>query len=168
MEQHVTSKRVLHSMNYLPRYSSKSAGRRSTLYPGSRLLLMVHVRLSSTAVPLRHRILRGHARQNSDDLIEDLEHHLGSASTEYLQVCITYHYSAFPCQARSPGPATGGTDNDKIVDGIASLQTSMGNGGSSGHQTSQSVFALVTASHATARSAAVRDHGVPLGPCSRP
>lgn len=65
---------------------------------------MAHVRILST-VPHFQRI-RGHVRQSSDDLIQDLERHLGSTSTEYLQVRMAYRHSGFPHGAHSSHPIT--------------------------------------------------------------
>ncbi|KAK0672281.1 hypothetical protein QBC41DRAFT_217558 [Cercophora samala] len=92
----------------------------STLYPGSRLLVVAHVRLLPSANA--HR-LRRNAHQSSDDLMEDLEHHLGSTMTEYLQVRITYRHSGFPQQQQQQ------TRNMNVKngfnDGIANVQTSI-------------------------------------------
>ncbi|AEO66866.1 uncharacterized protein THITE_2088345 [Thermothielavioides terrestris NRRL 8126] len=62
------------------------------LHLGSQLLLMAHIRF----LPGFRCPPRTHTRQNSDDLIEDLERHLGGATTEYLQVRVTYRHSGFP------------------------------------------------------------------------
>lgn len=90
--------------------------RKSTLYPGSQLLLVVQVRLQPTAPQSRT-----HARQNSDELIEDLEHHLGGTTSEYLQVRLTYRHSGLP---RKRG------ENIAIVqtqrpDGVATIETNV-------------------------------------------
>ncbi|KAK4231420.1 hypothetical protein QBC38DRAFT_355000 [Podospora fimiseda] len=89
---------------------------KSTLYPGSRLLLVAHIRLLPAAVP---RSQNHQFRQSSDDLMEDLEFHLGSTMTEYLQVRMTYRHSGFPQQPLRPA--------NKMVahDGIASSQTTI-------------------------------------------
>ncbi|KAK3990088.1 hypothetical protein QBC44DRAFT_395267 [Cladorrhinum sp. PSN332] len=89
---------------------------KSTLYPGSRLLLVAHVRLLPAAVP---RSRNHQFRQSSDDLMEDLEFHLGSTMTEYLQVRMTYRHSGFPQQPLR-------TANKMAAhDGIASTQTTI-------------------------------------------
>ncbi|KAL2023012.1 hypothetical protein VTK56DRAFT_3922 [Thermocarpiscus australiensis] len=90
---------------------------KSIFYPGSRLLVVVHVRLLPAARPQ----LRTHIRQSSDDLIEDLERHLGGTTTEYLQVRMTYQHSAFPHKRVSPGV----TGNALAPDGIVSVQTTI-------------------------------------------
>ncbi|KAK4463692.1 hypothetical protein QBC42DRAFT_222120 [Cladorrhinum samala] len=90
-----------------------------TLYPGSRLLLVAHVRLLPTAVPRSRNHL---FRQSSDDLMEDLEYHLGSTMTEYLQVRMTYRHSGFPQQ----GIRTATTPTQTAAhDGVASTQTTI-------------------------------------------
>ncbi|KAK4662762.1 hypothetical protein QC763_603460 [Podospora pseudopauciseta] len=92
----------------------------STLYPGSRLLVVVHVRLLPSANA--HR-LRRKAHQSSDDLIEDLEHHLGSTMTEYLRVRVTYRHSGFPQQQQQQ--TRNMTMKNGSSDGIANVQTSI-------------------------------------------
>ncbi len=62
--------------------------------PGSRLLLLAHVRFDSGTASDRPR--GGHQRQKSDDLIDDLELQLGTTATDYLQVRLTYCHSGFP------------------------------------------------------------------------
>ncbi|KAK4197226.1 hypothetical protein QBC40DRAFT_334098 [Triangularia verruculosa] len=92
----------------------------STLYPGSRLLVVAHVRLLPPANT--HR-LRRNAHQSSDDLMEDLEHHLGSTMTEYLQVRITYRHSGFPQQQQQQ--TRNMAAKNAFNDGIANVQTSI-------------------------------------------
>src|SRR3569833_568508 len=59
---------------------------------GSRLLLLVQVQLGENQDRIHHR---GHVRQQSDDLMDDLELQLGSTNIVYLQVRLTYSsYSA--------------------------------------------------------------------------
>ena len=53
-------------------------------------------------------------RQESDELIEDLEHQLGSTLTEYLCVRVAYRHSGFPQQGTS-----------SILDGVTSLSTTL-------------------------------------------
>ncbi|KAK3390916.1 hypothetical protein B0H63DRAFT_125996 [Podospora didyma] len=93
---------------------------RSSLYPGSRLLIVAHVRLLSVAPP--PRAARGHARQSSDDLIEDLEYHLGSTTTEYLQVRVTYRHSGFPQQQQGESRSL---SSRPVADRVASVQTTI-------------------------------------------
>ncbi|KAK3323488.1 hypothetical protein B0T19DRAFT_205929 [Cercophora scortea] len=120
----------------------------STLYPGSRLLVVAHIRLLSAATATTATAAAasspsppargGHARQSSDDLIEDLEYQLGSTATEYLQVRITYRHSAFPqrgddgslaADPRRPAIASSLTNrrrtnnNNTADDGVSSIQT---------------------------------------------
>ncbi|KAK4193692.1 hypothetical protein QBC35DRAFT_421860 [Podospora australis] len=90
----------------------------STLYPGSRLLVVVHVRLSPAASPRQRR----NPQQSSDDLMEDLEHHLGSTMTEYLQVRLNYRHSGFPQQQKPRATANGKTS---MHEGITSVQTTI-------------------------------------------
>ncbi|KAK4176706.1 hypothetical protein QBC36DRAFT_300905 [Triangularia setosa] len=92
----------------------------STLYPGSRLLVVAHVRLFPSANT--HR-LRRNAHQSSDDLMEDLEHHLGSTMTEYLQVRITYRHSGFPQQQQQQ--MRNMAMKNGFNNGIANVQTSI-------------------------------------------
>lgn len=69
----------------------------TTLYPTSSLLLLAHIQFNpNTNHPPSHR------RQNSDDLIQDLEFTLGSSTTPYLSARVTYRHSSFPDQS-SPG-----------------------------------------------------------------
>ncbi|KAH6856594.1 hypothetical protein B0I37DRAFT_79263 [Chaetomium sp. MPI-CAGE-AT-0009] len=89
----------------------------TVLYPGSRLLLIAHIRLGPAA---RYRS-RTHVRQKSDDLIEDLEHELGGTVTEYLRVRVSYCHSGFPQRHRQTTAAVSTTASD----GIASIQTTI-------------------------------------------
>ncbi|KAK1831358.1 hypothetical protein QBC39DRAFT_94116 [Podospora conica] len=95
----------------------------SILYPGSRLLIMAYVRVSP-ARPGQRR--SGHVRESSDDLIQDLEYHLGSTTTEYLEIRVTYRHSGFPHHASSPcyDPAAPSSAS-RESDGIARIQTTM-------------------------------------------
>ncbi|KAK0627206.1 hypothetical protein B0T14DRAFT_131281 [Immersiella caudata] len=102
----------------------KGSCAKTTLYPGSRLLIMAHIQLSSPAV-FGCRA-RGHVRQSSDDLIQDLEHALGTTTTEYLHIRITYRHSGFPYQAPVLSPTPGeqevsATSNTDIM----SIETKM-------------------------------------------
>ncbi|KAA8630924.1 hypothetical protein SMACR_00886 [Sordaria macrospora] len=89
---------------------------RTTLHFGSRLLLLVHVRLLPTAPRCNSKSNR-HRRQSSDDLIEDLEYHLGSTKLDYLQVRIRYQHSGFSQRTWVPRNTT--------MDGIVNLKTSV-------------------------------------------
>lgn len=75
----------------------------TTLYPTSSLLLLAHIRFTSNTTPTH-----SHRRQNSDDLMQDLESTLGlgSSTTPYLTVRLTYHHSAFPDQQGSTSCTT--------------------------------------------------------------
>lgn len=99
---------------FMYRFLTSRLPQRSTLYPGSRLLQLAQVRFLPAA-PTKPRT---HTRQNSDDLIEDLEHHLGDTTTEYLQVRVTYHHSGFP---QKQGETTAAV----MPNGIASIQTTI-------------------------------------------
>lgn len=57
-----------------------------------------------------------HTRQSSDDLIQDLEHHLGNKLVEYLQIRIRYQHSSFPHQKQ---------DQTANLDGILDVHTSI-------------------------------------------
>ncbi|KAK3379947.1 hypothetical protein B0T24DRAFT_176105 [Lasiosphaeria ovina] len=94
-----------------------SACAKNTLYPGSRLLVVAHVRLLSTSLSSYNT--RGHARQSSDDLIKDLEYQLGSTTVEYLQVRVTYRHSGFPQQHGPPSLY------NTAVDRVVGVQTTM-------------------------------------------
>ncbi|KAM7204498.1 hypothetical protein V8F20_003614 [Naviculisporaceae sp. PSN 640] len=91
----------------------------TTLYPGSRLLIMAHVKLlnhSSASNGSVHGLR--HVRQSSDDLIQDLEHHLGNKHVEYLQIRIRYHHSSFPQHKQDQT-----SDSDGILDVDTSIET---------------------------------------------
>lgn len=90
---------------------------RRVLYPGCRLLFVAHIRLK----PAVSSQQRTHVRQNSDDLIEDLERQLDGTLAEYLQVRVTYRHSRFP----ERGIPIVGTMSATASDGISSLQTIM-------------------------------------------
>jgi len=68
--------------------------RRRTIYAGSSVFLLAHIRIDSENIRRRGR--NGHARQKSDELIEDLELQLGSFVVGYMQVRVSYSHSAFP------------------------------------------------------------------------
>ncbi|KAK4151267.1 hypothetical protein C8A00DRAFT_36093 [Chaetomidium leptoderma] len=87
------------------------------LHPGSRVLFVAHIRLE----PAARRRPPTHVRQNSDDLIEDLERQLGGTMTDYVEVRVTYRHSGFP---HRHGQTTG-TTKTTAPDGIVSLQTTM-------------------------------------------
>ncbi|KAJ2903752.1 hypothetical protein MKZ38_009404 [Zalerion maritima] len=81
-----------------------NSGTSRTLHLNSRILVLAHISLSSSlppdlSLPLRHR---------SEELMADLEFHLGSIRTEYLLVRLTYSHSAFP-----------NINNTAITDGVA-------------------------------------------------
>ncbi|KAK0715752.1 hypothetical protein B0H67DRAFT_581519 [Lasiosphaeris hirsuta] len=87
---------------------------------------MAHVRFLPSPPP-RHPARGGHIRQSSEDLIQDLEHHLGSTMTEYLQVRLTYRHSGFPRRTASP-PSPSSPDVTPIakpIDGIVDMQTTL-------------------------------------------
>ncbi|KIH90104.1 hypothetical protein SPBR_00198 [Sporothrix brasiliensis 5110] len=84
-----------------------------TLLPGSRRLMVVHVHLDMTkkkqaAESQEYRPL-SHS-STSDQLLEDLELHLGSTSQEYMQIQLTYSHSGFPKRdvGRDPMDRDGG------------------------------------------------------------
>ncbi|RDA84689.1 hypothetical protein CP532_2773 [Ophiocordyceps camponoti-leonardi (nom. inval.)] len=69
----------------------------TTIYAGSSLLLIVHVqrKTQSQGRRLRHQQQQHqHTRQNSDDLMEDLELQLGTSV--FMNVRVRYSHSAFP------------------------------------------------------------------------
>ncbi|KAB5532758.1 hypothetical protein GE09DRAFT_1251653 [Coniochaeta sp. 2T2.1] len=71
-----------------------------TLYPSSSVLLLAHIQFlpSSSFYPSSHTTSH-HRRQNSEDLIQDLEFTLGcgsSSTTPYLSVSVSYGHSCFP------------------------------------------------------------------------
>lgn len=66
------------------------AGRRR-FTAGCKTLILANVELEQEGSPQ----LRGHVRSQSDELMEDLEHQLGSAQSEYLRINLIYRHSAF-------------------------------------------------------------------------
>ncbi|PHH87518.1 hypothetical protein CDD83_8746 [Cordyceps sp. RAO-2017] len=77
----------------------------TTIYAGSSVLLLVHIQVDAET---RKRPGRsGHVRQQSDELMEDLELQLGSSVAGYMQVRVSYSHSAFPEHA-TPEADTGG------------------------------------------------------------
>ena len=70
---------------------------------------------------------RGHVRQSSDDLIQDLEHALGTTMIEYLQVRIAYRHSGFPHQVEYGESIATEPDRASVTaaDGVGSVQTRM-------------------------------------------
>ncbi|KAL2175670.1 uncharacterized protein P884DRAFT_301418 [Thermothelomyces heterothallicus CBS 202.75] len=91
----------------------------SILHPESRLLFVAQILLGPAA---RHRPRTRHVRQNSDDLIEDLEVELGGTVTEYLEIRVAYRHSGYPQRrnkltsvpSSSPGP-----------DGLSGIRTTI-------------------------------------------
>ncbi|KAM7218560.1 hypothetical protein V8F06_006024 [Rhypophila decipiens] len=110
------------SVEILPTESSvivevlKDKSYETTLYPGSRSLIIVHLKIvDPSSPPGRVQGLR-HVRESSDDLIQDLEHHLGNKLIEYLQIRIRYHHSSFPHQKY---------DQSADPDGTVEVQTAI-------------------------------------------
>lgn len=66
----------------------------STLKMGSKILLVANVEVDTLRSPQHRRV--DHHGKRSDDLFEALEHDLGTAECEYLQISIKYRHSAFP------------------------------------------------------------------------
>lgn len=64
----------------------------STLYLGFELLVLAHVRLHPVPPPLK----QSHKKQDSDELIQDLEHQLGDTMTQYLNIEVEFRHSGFP------------------------------------------------------------------------
>lgn len=58
---------------------------------GCKALVLANIELNLDSPPQ----LRGHVRSQSDELMDDLEHQLGSAQCEYMRVNIIYRHSAF-------------------------------------------------------------------------
>ncbi|OIW32116.1 hypothetical protein CONLIGDRAFT_712510 [Coniochaeta ligniaria NRRL 30616] len=77
----------------------KSAPPTLSLGASSSLLLLAHIQFNPNATPTPHPQRHTHTRQNSDDLIQDLEFTLGSSTTPYLVVQVVYAHSAFPDQS---------------------------------------------------------------------
>ncbi|KAM7188192.1 hypothetical protein V8F33_010785 [Rhypophila sp. PSN 637] len=88
----------------------------STLYPGSRSLIIVHLKILDPPSPPGRVQGLCHVRESSDDLIQDLEHHLGNKVIEYLQIRIKYHHSSFPHQKY---------DQSADPDGTVEIQTAI-------------------------------------------
>ncbi|KAG6008376.1 hypothetical protein E4U21_004580 [Claviceps maximensis] len=64
----------------------------TTIYAGTSVLLIVHLRLHGT----NDKGAQGHSRCRSEELIEELELQLGDTRTQLLHVKISYLHSAFP------------------------------------------------------------------------
>ena len=77
--------------------------------------MVAHVRLLPEASTPQTRRARGHVRQSSDDLMEDLENALGSTMVEYLSVRVIYRHSAFPTRDTPL----------RAVDGVIKVQSSL-------------------------------------------
>lgn len=58
---------------------------------GHGALVLANVELDVASSPK----LRGHIRSQSDELMDDLEHQLGSMQCEYMKVNLIYRHSAF-------------------------------------------------------------------------
>ncbi|KAK1965131.1 hypothetical protein LY78DRAFT_108919 [Colletotrichum sublineola] len=80
----------------------------TTLGNNETILLLVHVLLDQPR-PVKEA---GHVRQRSDELIEDLQYHLGDYRLDYVQVVVKYNHSAFPPQPRS-----------EAIDGVVEMGT---------------------------------------------
>ncbi|KAK7748557.1 hypothetical protein SLS53_000577 [Cytospora paraplurivora] len=94
----------------------------STLAHGSRLLVLANVELR---LPNYSRLM-GHVRSHSDELMEDLEHQLGSAACDYLRVNLVYQHTAFPSK---PDPDVDPPDPDDFSSntdtGVTESQTKL-------------------------------------------
>lgn len=62
-------------------------------------------------MPLRRG---GHSRQQSDELIEDLEFQLGDSQMDYVRVSLSYAHSAFPRQAFA-----------EVTDGVSDVRSTL-------------------------------------------
>lgn len=74
----------------------------STLFAGSSILLLVQVVLQprvALSSPRQHK----HARQMSEELMEDLQLQLGDSVMDYLSIQVSYSHSAFPFQRGAAG-----------------------------------------------------------------
>lgn len=74
----------------------------STLFAGSSILLLVQVVLQprvALSSPRQHK----HARQISEELMEDLQLQLGNSIMDYLSIQVSYSHSAFPFQRGAAG-----------------------------------------------------------------
>ncbi|KAK3307037.1 uncharacterized protein B0T15DRAFT_162491 [Chaetomium strumarium] len=92
------------------------ACKRAILYTGSRILLVVRVRLPPAVCS---SAARTNSRRKPDELIEDLERHLGGTTTEYLHVHVSYRHSSFPERHTQPM----GTRHTPESDGVDFLRT---------------------------------------------
>ena len=79
----------------------------STICAKSSLLLLAQIQVVVQDAPRRRP--KGHVRQKSEDLIEDLEVELGDTQLEYLHINVTYSHSAFP--SRTSVESVGGVFN---------------------------------------------------------
>lgn len=92
-----------------------------TLAPGSRLLVLANVELRTSP---SYSLLRGHVRSQSDELMDDLEHHLGSAQCDYLRVNLIYRHTAFPSFMTPAGPDNSDNDDGNTAGcGVTGSQT---------------------------------------------
>ncbi|OAA47708.1 hypothetical protein NOR_02198 [Metarhizium rileyi] len=64
----------------------------TTIYAGTSVLVMVHIRLHTTTRGTE----MGHARPKSNELMEELERQLGDVQTQLMNIRVLYHHSAFP------------------------------------------------------------------------
>ncbi|KAK1759438.1 hypothetical protein QBC47DRAFT_398245 [Echria macrotheca] len=107
---------------FMPGLHTNTRKEPGILYLESRLLVMAQVRLKAASAAASHAV--GHVRQSSDDLIQDLEYHLGTTDTEYLEVRVTYRHSGFPHQGPLSDPTLEGSATcRKPADGIIKMQT---------------------------------------------
>lgn len=74
-----------------------------TVYAGTSVLLVVHVRTPWTAEKGRS----GHKRTRSDELMDELEQKLGDQQMHLMEIKLSYLHSAFP-QISPPGPPQNG------------------------------------------------------------
>lgn len=70
----------------------------TTLYAGSTILILAHIRLKSQPASIVSSISA--SRQQSDDLMDDLEFHLDSSVRDHLSISLTYAHTAFPQHSR--------------------------------------------------------------------
>ncbi|GAB1318941.1 hypothetical protein MFIFM68171_09151 [Madurella fahalii] len=82
----------------------------------------VSVEISPSAKSIITEVLDDTSRSNSDELMEDLEYRLSGATTEYLEIRVTYRHSGFP-QERAR--TTAGADALPPLDSVASVQTTI-------------------------------------------
>ncbi|KAJ9138849.1 hypothetical protein NKR23_g8238 [Pleurostoma richardsiae] len=90
-----------------------------TLSANSTILLLALIGLDRSSPATS----RAHIRQRSDDLMEDLEHHLGSAQTEYLQVHLRYNHSAFSASESHREQLLSGSNSSGLVKSTTTLAT---------------------------------------------